>query len=142
MMTIESKIGKILRPASEIYSVLSDFRKIAPLVPKEHVKEFNATEDSCVFEVENAGTMEIKIVNREPYTLIKYTGGGKIPLEFFFWIQLKEVAFSDTRIKLTLKAEVPKMMQFMVKGKIEKALNDLVDKISSLHPSETNLNYN
>ena len=141
-MTIESKVGKILRPASEIYAILSDFTKIAPLVPKEHVKNFSATEDSCSFEVEKAGTMEIKIVKREPFSLIKYTGGGGIPMEFFFWVQLKEVGYGDSRIKLTLKADVPAVMQFMIKGKIEKALNDLVDKISSLHPSESNLNYN
>ena len=133
MMTVESKVGKILRPAEEIYAILSDFRKIESLVPKDQVKNFIATDDSCSFEVEKAGTMEIKIVNREPFSLIKYTGGGSIPLQFFFWVQLKEAAPGDTRIKLTLKAEIPQMMQFMVKGKIEKALNDLIDKISAMN---------
>jgi carbon monoxide dehydrogenase subunit G len=132
MVTFESKVGKILRPAEEIYSILNDFRKIESLVPKEHVKEFTATEDTCRFEIEKAGTMEIKIVNSEPFALIKYSGGGSIPLQFFFWVQLKEATPGDTRIKLTLKAEIPQMMQFMVKGKIEKALNDLIDKISAV----------
>jgi carbon monoxide dehydrogenase subunit G len=142
MMTVESKIGKILRPAEEIYSLLSDFTKIAPLIPKEHINNFHATQDSCTFEIEKYGSMEIRIVNREPFALIKYSGGENTPMQFNFWIQLKEVVWGDSRIKLTLKAEVPKVMQFMIKGKIEKALNDLVDKISSMHPTETNLNYN
>ena len=133
MMTVESKVGKILRPAEEIYAILSDFRKIESLVPKDQVKNFTATEDTCSFEIEKAGTMEIKIINREPFALIKYTGGGSIPLQFFFWVQLKEAAPGDTRLKLTLKAEIPQMMQFMVKGKIEKALNDLIDKISTMN---------
>jgi carbon monoxide dehydrogenase subunit G len=133
MMKVESKVGKILRPDNEIYAILCDFRKIESLVPKDQVKNFTATEDVCSFEVEKAGTMEIKIINREPFALIKYTGGGSIPLQFFFWVQLKEAAPGDTRIKLTLKAEIPQMMQFMVKGKIEKALNDLIDKISSMN---------
>lgn len=131
MMTVESKVGRILRPAEDIYNILSDFRKIEPLIPKDQVKNFIAEEDSCSFEVEKAGTLEIKIINREPFSLIKYTGGGSIQLEFFFWVQLKEAAPGDTRLKLTLKADIPQMMQFMVKGKIEKALNDLVDKISA-----------
>lgn len=133
MMTVESKVGKILRPAEEIYAILSDFRKIESLVPKDQVTNFKATEDTCSFEVEKAGTMEIKIVNREPFALIKYTGGGSIPMQFFFWVQLKEAAPGDTRIKLTLKAEIPQIMQFMVKSKIEKALNDLIDKISAMN---------
>jgi carbon monoxide dehydrogenase subunit G len=133
MMTIESKVGKILRPAEDIYSILSDFRKIESLVPKDQVKNFTATESVCSFEIEKAGTMELKIINREPFALIKYTGGGSVPLQFFFWVQLKEAAPGDTRIKLTLKAEIPQMMQFMVKGKIEKALNELIDKISAMN---------
>ncbi|MBI5541868.1 MAG: SRPBCC family protein [Bacteroidia bacterium] len=131
MMTIESKVGKILRPIEDIYGLLSDFRRIVPLLPPEHVKDVIATEDTCTFNAEGVGTMEIKIVNREPFGLIKYTGGENTPMQFFFWVQLKEASPGDTRIKLTLKADVPKMMQFMVKSKIEKALNDLVDKISA-----------
>ena len=130
-MVIESKVGKILRPIENIYNILSDFRRIVPLLPAEHVKEVNATEDSCSFNVEGAGEMEIRIINREPFALIKYSGGGIAPMQFFFWVQLKEASPGDTRLKLTLKAEVPKMMQFMVKSKIEKALNELVDKISA-----------
>ncbi len=131
MMVVESKVGKILRPIEDIYSILSDFRRIVPLLPAEHVKDVTATEDSCCFTAEGTGTMEIKIINREPFALIKYTGGTNVPMQFFFWVQLKEASPGDTRLKLTLKAEVPKMMQFMVKSKIEKALNELVDKISA-----------
>jgi carbon monoxide dehydrogenase subunit G len=131
MMVIESKVGKILRPIEDIFGLLSDFRRIVPLLPPEHVKNVIATEGTCSFSVEGAGTMEIKIIQREPFALIKYTGGETTPMQFFFWVQLKEASPGDTRLKLTLKADVPKMMQLMVKSKIEKALNDLVDKISA-----------
>ncbi|PIP55328.1 MAG: hypothetical protein COX07_00480 [Bacteroidetes bacterium CG23_combo_of_CG06-09_8_20_14_all_32_9] len=131
-MIIESKIGKILRPAEEIYNILSDFRKIGPLLPKEYVKDVTITQDTCSFTAEGAGNMEIKIVNRNPFALIKYTSGSSVPVPFFFWVQLKEAVPGDTRLKLTLKAEIPKMMEFIVKSKIEKALNELVDKISAM----------
>lgn len=131
-MQIESKVGKILRPAEEIYKIISDFREIEQLVPKEKVKDFTATEDVCSFTAEGAGNIELKIVNREPFSLIKYTGGGNIPLSFFLWIQLKEANPNDTRIKITLRADIPKVMESMFKNKIEKALNSLIDRISAI----------
>ncbi len=131
-MQIESKTGKILRPAEAIYNIISDFSKIEPLIPKDKVKDFTATEDICSFTAEGAGTIELKIVNREPFSLVKYTGGGNIPLKFFLWIQLKEAAINDTRIKITFRADIPKAMEVIFKSKIEKALNSLINKISGI----------
>jgi hypothetical protein len=139
-MKIESKIGKLFRPSSDIFLLLSDFTKIASLIPPDQVKNFNATVNSCSFEVEKAGIIELKIIETEPNSLIKYSGGGSIPMSFYFWVQLKEISTFDTRIKLTLKADIPVMMQFLVKSKIEKALNDLIDKISAMYPSESQTN--
>ena len=133
-MQIESKVCKILRPAETIYNIISDFSKIEPLIPipKEKVKDFITTEDVCSFTAEGFGTVELKIVNREPFSLVKYTGGGDIPLKFFIWIQLKEAAINDTRIKITFRADIPKAMEVMFKSKVEKALNSLIDKISGI----------
>ncbi len=131
-MQIESKVGKILRPAEDIYNIISDFRRIEPLIPKEKVKDFTSTEYNCSFTAEGAGNIELKIVNKEPFSLVKYTGGGNIPLTFFLWIQLKEAATNDTRIKITLRADIPKVMEVMFKNKIGKALDSLIDRISNI----------
>jgi len=131
-MQVESKVGKIEKKAEEIFKIISDFRKIEPLVPKEQIKDFIATEDNCTFTVENYGTLQLKIANKEPFKLVKYTGGENSPLNFFLWIQLKEIAVTDTRIKITLRTDVPKIAEIMVKKKVEKALNNLIEKISSL----------
>lgn len=141
MMTIESKTGKILASAESIFMVLSDFRKIEKLIPGQYISKITSSEDSCVFEIAGTGKIEMVILEKKPFSLIKYSGGG-FQQNFFFWVQLKEICYNDTRIKLTLKADIPKVMQFMIKGKIEEALNNLLDRISSYHPSQTNINLN
>lgn len=133
MLKIESKIGKVSRNEADMFMLLSDFKTIEQLVPKDKVQDFVAEDDKCSFTVEKLGRVEIEILDKQPYSMIKYSGGGAIPFQFLFWIQFKQVAENDTRIKLTLKAEIPTMVAMMIKGKLQKSLDQVVDSISGVN---------
>jgi hypothetical protein len=60
--------------------------------------------------------------------MIKYMGIGKLPFEFLFWVQLKQIAPYDTRMRLVLHAIMIKMM---LKGKIQSALDSFAEQIAS-----------
>jgi carbon monoxide dehydrogenase subunit G len=47
------------------------------------------------------------------------------------WIQLKEVNKNDTRMKLTLKADMPAMIKMMAGNKIEEGINKLADVLAA-----------
>ena len=70
------------------------------------------------------------MVEREPNKLIKITG-EELPFDFFFWIQLKGMAPDDTRMLLTLHAELNMMMKMMIGGKLQKALDQIADQIAA-----------
>ena len=59
------------------------------------------------------------------------TGEGGIPLEFAFWIQLKEVAPNDTRVRMVLHAELNMMLKMMLGNKIQKGLDDAVTQLAA-----------
>ena len=63
--------------------------------------------------------------------MIKYTAEGKTPFNFFLWIQLKEVAEDDTRVKLTIKADMNPMIKMMASKPIKKFLGVLVEAIAN-----------
>lgn len=46
------------------------------------------------------------------------------------WIQLKQVAENDTKLKLTMKAEIPAMIKMMVDKKLQEgnAMADILAK--------------
>jgi len=56
--------------------------------------------------------------------------GGTVPMDFSFWIQLREMAEGDTRIRLVLHAELNMMMRMMVGSKIQGGLDKAVEGLA------------
>ena len=71
--------------------------------------------------------LRFEIVYREPNKLIKFTTTNS-PIPLFLWIQLKQVAENDTRLKLTARAD----LNPFIKPMVAKPLQEAVDKISTI----------
>lgn len=130
MSKIESKIGKVSSNAERIYNFLSDFRNYQSLIPLDKVKNWNASENNCNFSIDGIGEAAIKIVEKEPHSLIKFTNNGEMKYNFRFWIQLKQLEENDSRIKLTIEIELNPMIMMMAKGPVKQFLDSLVDQLA------------
>ena len=131
MTEFESKIVAINRKSEEVFRVLSDFRQFTPFIPTDKLEGWAAEEDSCSFSVKGLGQTGLKIIDKEPFKTVKITGDGKLPFEFFLWIQLNEVAPNDTRMKLTLKADLNMMLKMMLEKKLEEGINTMAEGIAA-----------
>ncbi|MFI3331022.1 MAG: polyketide cyclase [Rikenellaceae bacterium] len=129
MKEYTSKQAQIQREPSQIYSVLSKFSNFTPMLA-DKVEEWQADEDTCSFKVKGM-TAKLRIIEREENKIVKITGEDGTPFEFFFWIQLKQVAPYDTRMRLVLKIELNMMMKMMIGKKIQGALDQIVDQVAS-----------
>lgn len=131
MLKLESKIGTIRQNDENIYNFLSDFNNLKHLIPSDKVKDFEATQDTCHFSVPPAGKVGLHIVNLEPYKTIKIAGEG-MKNDFFFWIQLKQVAPYDTKVRLTIHAEVNPMIKALVSKPLQKFIDTLAVQLGNL----------
>jgi carbon monoxide dehydrogenase subunit G len=131
MLKVESKIGNINDSDEHIYNFLADFNHFSSLIPRDRVKNWKANNDSCRFTLDGLGDIGMKIVERKPCTLIKVTGDESSKFGFFFWIQFKKMSDTDTRIKLTIHADINPMVQMMAKKPLQKFLDLLVDQLES-----------
>ena len=131
MSKYTSKVGKINKSDQLIYSFLTDFNNLKSVVPEDKVKNFEATEDTCKFNIEGVGQAGLKIIEKEPNKLIKITSDGKSPFSFFFWIQLKpmEEEENTTAVRLTIDANLNPMMKMMVGKHLQKGIDSIVDQI-------------
>ena len=125
-----SKTVAIQRQAEDIYNFFSDFAKFAELVPRDQIEDFRATTDECTFTVKGVG-MGLQILNREPFSMIKYMGIGKLPFEFLFWVQLKQLAPYDTRMRLVLHAKMNMMTKMLLKGKLQTGLDAFAEQVAA-----------
>jgi carbon monoxide dehydrogenase subunit G len=97
----------------------------------EKVKDISVTPDTCRFNIENFGEMGFKIIEREPCKTIKFTGDAT-PVEVYLWIQLVEKEAYLSKMKVTLKADVPFMLKMMVGSKLKDGVNQIATLLSKI----------
>lgn len=113
-----------------IFSMLSDLsnlERVKDRIPEDKLKDVTFDKDSCSFSVDPVGSVNFQIVEREPNKTIKFTTTNS-PVPLFMWIQLKQVDAEDTRMKITVRAD----LNPFIKPMIAKPLQDALDKISEV----------
>ena len=124
-----SKQQQVLRPAEQIYAVISRFDNLTPALA-DKVEEWQATEDSCSFKAKGF-TVKLRMEEREPGKYVKVVGDdGGVPMDFAFWIQLQEVPAADTRLRLVLRIDLNMMMKMMIGNKLQGALDQIAEGIA------------
>lgn len=137
----ESKIHSAAASAEQIYKVLSNLNnldRVKDLIPKDKVQELEISEDCVRMKVDGLGQkIAISIVDKIENDTIKF-GAENIPMEMNFWIQLKEVTPNDTRIKLTLKADLPMMFKMMLDKKLQNGIDQAAEMLAKFPYTQWN----
>ena len=129
----ESKISSAPYSAEQIYRVISNLQnieRVKDMIPQDKVQEMEIEPDRIRMKVDGlAQKITIAIVDRIENDTVKFGAEG-IPMEANFWIQLKELAPNDTRIKLTLKADIPMMFRMMIGSKLQTGLDQAAEMMA------------
>lgn len=131
----ESKITSSAVRAEDIYAVISDLsniERVKDLIPQDKVSDMEADRDQVRFKVDGLGQKVcIRIADREENKTVKF-GVENLPVQMNLWIQLKQVAEHDTRLRLTIKADIPMMFKMMLGNKLQKGLDDAADMLAKM----------
>ena len=126
----ESKIGQIPANDDKIFAVLSNLENInhfRNVIPEDKIKELEISPDKIRLKVEGLGQkITIAIVEKEEFKTIKF-GAENLPIPFNMWIQLKQMAEQDTRIRITIKTDMPVMFKMMFDKKMQQGLDQAID---------------
>ena len=129
-MRIESKTGKAACPASSIYSFIADFRNFDNFIPADKVSDWQADKDYCSFRIDMLGKVRLTINEKEEGKLVKIISDPAVSqYNFNLWIQFKEVAENDTRIKVTIEPMINQVLKAMVKSPLKEFVDSLIDEI-------------
>ena len=127
MQEYTSRQQQIRRSAQQIYDVVSRFDNLTPALD-DRVEEWQADEDTCSFKAKGF-TVKLRIAEKEAPKTIKIVGGD-VPMDFAFWLQLKEVAPYDTRMRLVLHIDLNMMMRMMIGSKIQGAIDQIAEALA------------
>ncbi|MEG0949165.1 MAG: SRPBCC family protein [Bacteroidales bacterium] len=134
MATYESPVKIIAASQEAVYnkfSNLSNLEAIKDRIPQDKIKDFEFDNDSVCFSVSPIGTLGMRIIEREPMKTIKFES-EKSPIQFNLWIQLISTGPYETKVKLTLKAELSMFIKPMVSKPLQDALNKMADMMTML----------
>jgi len=130
MTDFTSEVKTIPHNDDIIYAMLSDMsnlERVKDRIPEDKIKNFTFDTDTCSFTVEPVGSVTFQIVERIPNKTIKFSTTTS-PVSLLMWIQLKQVAENDTKMKMTVRADLNPFIIQMV----SKPLQDAIDKISEI----------
>jgi len=135
----ESRITSASCSAAEMYRVLSNLsnlERVRDLIPQDKIQEMEIQPDYVRIKVDGLGQkITIAIVDRIENDTIKFGLEGA-PMEANFWIQLKEISPTDTRLRLTLKADIPMMFRMMIGKKLQQGLDQAADMLAQFPYSQ------
>ncbi|MDR1722508.1 MAG: SRPBCC family protein [Tannerella sp.] len=134
MADFTSEIKQIPHGDEAVYRMLSDLsnlERVRDRIPADKISDFAFDTDTCSFSIQPVGRIEFKIIEREPNKTIKFqTTNSPVPLTM--WIQLKQAATDDTRMKMTVRADLNPFIRGMVAKPLQEAINRISDVLADL----------
>lgn len=134
MEKYESKQHQIRRPAEQVYAIISDFRNFTPAV-QGRVEDWHAEESECSFRVKGV-SVRLRMVDKEPGNFVKISGDEHSPFDFTMWVQLKQVADYDTRMRMVLHIKLNMVMKMMIGSKLKDGLDQMAEQMARVFNGE------
>lgn len=138
MAEFVSEIKTILHSDADIYTVLSDLNNLElakDRIPQNKIKDFSFDKDSCTVTVDPVGKIRFVVVEREPNKTIKFQA-EQLPFGVTMWIQLKLENANETKMKLTIKADLNPFLKPMVEKPLQAGINKVADTLAILPYNE------
>ena len=124
----ESSVKSIPYPQQAVYDNISDLRnleKVKDRIPEDKVNDFTFDEDTVGLNVQPVGELKLRICEREEPKCVKFET-VQSPVPFNVWIQVLPVDEQNSKMKVTVKAE----LNPFIKSMVEKPLQEAVEKIA------------
>ena len=134
MTKFESSVKQIPYPVENVYrniSDLSNLDRVRDRVPEDKLQDFQFDSDSVQVSVAPVGTIKLRIVEREENKCVKFET-EQSPLPFNLWIQVLPVSEAESKMKVTVKADIPFMLKGMVAGPLQDGVEKIADALSQI----------
>ena len=130
----ESSVKQIPYSQQAVYNNISDLRnleKVRDRVPEDKVRDFAFDEDTVSLNVAPVGELKLRICDREEPKCVKFEA-VQSPVPFNIWIQVLPVDEQNSKMKVTVKAELNPFIKGMVAGPLQDGVEKIVDALAQV----------
>ena len=130
----ESSVKLVPYSQQAVYNNISDLRnleKVRDRVPEDKVKDFSFDQDTLSINVAPVGELKLRICDREEPKCVKFET-VQSPVPFNVWVQVLPVTETTSKMKVTVKADIPFMLKGMVSGPLQDGVEKIADALSQI----------
>jgi hypothetical protein len=134
MTKFESSVKQIPYPVEDVYRNISDLNnleRVRDRIPEDKLNSFSFDSDSVSVNVAPVGDLKLRIIEREENKCIKFET-VQSPLPFNLWIQVLPVTATESKMKITVQADIPFMLKGMVAGPLQDGVEKIADALSKI----------
>lgn len=151
-MKESSEIKYINAPVERVYSTLANLENLRPLIERiqndevvrekireaghesaiESLQNIALTNDSIGVQAPMVGTISMRIIDREEGKCVKFET-EQSPIKANLWIQTLPVTADQSKMKLTIDADIPFMLKAMVGSKLKDGINKIADTLAMIN---------
>jgi len=128
----ESNIKQIPYPQEKVYETLSNLEnieKVRDRVPADKLNNLTFDRDSVSVNVPPVGNITLSIVDRDEPKCVKFEAKNS-PVPFNLWIQILPVTETSSKMKVTVKADIPMFLKPMLGSKLEEGVDKIADALA------------
>lgn len=137
MSKFESKIKKVPYSQKSVFDMLSDLNNIERVrdrIPEDKIKDLEFDSDSVSIS-SPMGPVTLRVVEREEPKCIKFET-EKSPVPMNLWIQMLPTSETESKLKVTISADLPFFMAAMAKKPLEEGVEKIAEALAMI-PYET-----
>ena len=134
MSKYESTVKTVPYPQENVYRMISDLsnlERIRDRVPSDKIQEFSFDTDTVSVSVPPVGQITMRIVERDEPKCVKFES-EQSPMPFNLWIQVLAVDEQTSKMKVTVKADIPFMLQAMVSSLLQDGVEKVADALARI----------
>ncbi len=134
MSKFESSIKTIPYPQENVYrniSDLSNLERIRDRVPSDKINDLTFDSDSVTVSVPPVGQISMRIVERDEPKCVKFEA-EQSPMPFSLWIQVLPIDEQTSKMKVTVKADIPFVLSGMVSGPLQDGVEKVADALAKI----------
>ncbi len=134
MSKYESGVKQVAHPQQLVYDTLSDLNNIGRIkdrIPADKIQDLTFDHDTVSVNVPPVGAITLRIVDREEPKCVKFEAVNS-PLPFNLWVQMLPVTDTTSKIRVTVKADIPVFLKPMIGSKLQDGVDKIADALAML----------
>jgi len=128
-MEITGTKTRVKLSAAKLFKMASDCRNFSGYLSQD-TKDIEATKDSCTFTVENIATVTLKILEKTPFTSIRFIAENDKNIPLFITLHYTEMSENETDVEAVLDIELPLFLKPVLQKPLQRFIDTLSEKIS------------